>query len=155
MHPQLTHASLALSTDLVIYTARFVRALRRSHDAPAGARVLSLLDEHGPLGITQLAKLDRCSQPTMSAAVAQLVDTGLVAKEPNPLDARGSVISLTGAGRDELAANRNAWASTVIERLKAHNRTQAELETAVGVLRDLLEAGPVDGTERGTHSERT
>ena len=155
MHPQLTHASLALSTDLVIYSARFVRALRRTHDVPAGARVLSLLDEHGPLGVTQLARLDRCSQPTMSAAVAQLVDDGLLAKEPNPLDARGSVVSLTEEGRATLAANRDAWASTVVQRLRAHNRTQEELATAVSVLRDLLEPGAVDGTEKGNRTERT
>jgi len=155
MYSQVTHASLALSTDLVIYAARFVRALRRSSDVPAGARVLSLLDEHGPLGVTQLAKLDRCSQPTMSAAVSQLTEAGLVAKEPNPLDARGSVVSLTDDGRDVLAANREVWAATVIERLRAHNRTQEELATAVAVLRDLLESGPVDGAETGTRPERT
>jgi DNA-binding MarR family transcriptional regulator len=117
--------------------------------------VLSLLDEHGPLGVTQLAKLDRCSQPTMSAAVAQLVDAGLAAKEPNPVDARSTVISLTEDGRDVLDATRDAYASTVIERLRTHNRTQEELATAVSVLRDLLEPGPVESTERGTRPERT
>jgi DNA-binding MarR family transcriptional regulator len=146
--------TLALSTDLVIFTARLVRALRRSSDSPAGARVLSLLDEHGPLGVTQLAKLDRCSQPTMSAAVAGLVDSGLVAKEPNPLDARGSVISLTDEGADVLAGLREGWASTISERLRAHQRTQEELATAVSVLRDLLEPGPVGGVGKGARPER-
>jgi DNA-binding MarR family transcriptional regulator len=145
MHPQLTTASLALSTDLVIYTARLVRSLRRSHEAPAGARVLSLLDEHGPLGITQLARLDRCSQPTMSAAVAQLAEAGHVNKEPNPLDARGSVISLTDEGLEALATQRTAWASAIVERLRAHHRTQEELATAVSVLRDLLDPAAVEG----------
>ena len=82
-------------------------------------------------------------------------EAGLVAKEPNPLDARGSVVSLTDDGRDVLAANREVWAATVIERLRAHNRTQEELATAVAVLRDLLESGPVDGAETGTRPERT
>lgn len=154
MHPHLTHASLALSTDLVIYTTRLVRALRRSHDVPAGARVLSLLDEHGPLGITQLAKLDRCSQPTMSAAVAQLVDTGLVVKEPNPVDARSSVVSLTDEGRESLAGLRDTYAATITQRLRAHHRTQEELATAVSVLRDLLEPGTA-GAERDDRPERT
>jgi DNA-binding MarR family transcriptional regulator len=155
MYPQLSHASLALSTDLVIYTARLVRSLRRTHEAPAGTRVLSLLDEHGPLGVTQLAKLDRCSQPTMSAAVAQLAESGLVVKEPNPLDARGSVVSLTVEGSDALAHQRDAWATAISERLQLHNRTQEELATAVSVLRDLLDAGPVDGVQRETRPERT
>ncbi|GAB7004549.1 MarR family transcriptional regulator [Nocardioides sp. AN3] len=150
MYSHLTHASLALSTDLVIYTTRLVRALRRTHDVPAGARVLSLLDEHGPLGVTQLAKLDRCSQPTMSAAVAQLVDGGLVGKEPNPQDARSSVVSLTDAGRESLSTLRDIYATTISERLRAHNRTEEELATTVSVLRDLLESGAVDDAERGT-----
>jgi DNA-binding MarR family transcriptional regulator len=154
MNSQPTNATLALSTDLVILTARLVRALRRSSDTPAGARVLSMLDEHGPLGITQLAKLDRCSQPTMSAAVAGLVESGLVVKEPNPLDARGSVISLTGQGIDVLAGLRQRWASTISERLRARHRTQEELATAVAVLRDLLEVGPVDGVDEGARPER-
>jgi DNA-binding MarR family transcriptional regulator len=147
MHSQLTPSSLALSTDLVIYAARFVRSLRRTHDVPAGGRVLSLLDEHGPLGVTQLAKLDRCSQPTMSAAVSQLVEGGLVDKEPNPADARGSVVSLTDEGRAALAVQRDAYASTVVERLRAHHRTQEELATAVAVLRDLLESPAGDAEE--------
>lgn len=155
MDTQPTTTTLALSTDLVIYTARLVRALRRSSDTPAGARVLSLLDEHGPLGITQLAKLDRCSQPTMSAAVSGLVDSGLVAKDPNPLDARGSVISLTDQGVDVLTGLREGWASTISERLRAHHRTQEELATAVSVLRDLLEPAPVDRGGRAARPERT
>lgn len=155
MYSHLTHASLALSTDLVIYTTRLVRALRRTHDVPAGARVLSLLDEYGPLGVTQLAKLDRCSQPTMSAAVAQLVDAGLVAKEPNPVDARGSVVSLTDEGRDSLSSVRNSYATTISERLRAHNRSEEELATVVSVLRELLENDPVDDAERGHRTERT
>jgi DNA-binding MarR family transcriptional regulator len=149
MHSHVTPASLALSTDLVIYTARFVRSLRRTHNVPAGGRVLSLLDEHGPLGVTQLAKLDRCSQPTMSAAVTQLVESGLVDKEPNPADARGTVVSLTAEGREALAGQRDAYASTVVERLRAHNRTQEELATAVAVLRDLLET-PAASADRST-----
>src|SRR3954462_10791194 len=119
MNSQPNNDTLALHTVLVIFAARLVRALRRASVTPAGARVLSMLDEHGPLGITQLAKLDRCSQPTMSAAVAGLVESGLVVKEPNPLDARGSVISLTGQGIDVLAGLRQRWASTISERLRA------------------------------------
>ena len=91
-----------LSSDLVVYAARLVRAVRRVHELPPGFRVLSLLDEHGPLGITALAAVDRSSQPTMSGAVAGLVGRGLVDKHPNPADARGSVVTLTDLGRNEL-----------------------------------------------------
>src|SRR3954447_18398527 len=91
-----------LASDLVVHAARLVRAVRRELELPAGTRIISLLDEHGPLGITQLADLARCSQPTMSAAVSQLVEQGWVGKTPNPADARGTVVTLSDAGRDEL-----------------------------------------------------
>ncbi|UDY22789.1 MarR family winged helix-turn-helix transcriptional regulator [Nocardioides sp. Kera G14] len=131
--------SLALSADLAIYAARLVRSLRRRHDAPAGMRVLSVLEEHGPLGVTELSRIDGCSQPTMSTAVAQLVDGGFVSKEPHPTDARGAVVSLTEAGRTELEHFRSAYAGSIMKRLRAAGRTEAELATAVSVLRDILD----------------
>src|SRR3954462_7013823 len=123
MNSQPNNDTLALHTVLVIFAARLVRALRRASVTPAGARVLSLLDEHGPLGVTQLAKLDRCSQPTMSAAGAPPAAGGLVVKGPTRMDARGSVVSLTGEGADSLAGMRDGWATTIVERLRAHDRT--------------------------------
>lgn len=128
-----------LASDLVVYAVRLVRAVRRLNELPAGFRVLSVLDEHGALGISQLAVVDRCSQPTMSAAVAQLAARGLVDKQPHPGDARSSVITLTDEGRRELTRVRAANGATVAARLDAHpTHTTEELATAVAVLRDLL-----------------
>jgi DNA-binding MarR family transcriptional regulator len=133
---------LELSSDLVVYAARLVRAVRRAQEQPAGVRVLSLLDENGPLGISQLAAADRCSQPTMSASVAQLVDKGWVDKQPNPGDARATLVTLSDQGSRELARIRDANGRIVAARLEAHpTHTAEDLATAVAVLRDLLEAG--------------
>lgn len=129
---------LELSTDLVVYAARAVRMIRYVHDIPADTRVLSLLDQHGAVSVTGLARLDNCAQPTMSAAVSNLVKTGLAAKQPNPHDARGSVVTLTDAGRQELVDRRSAFGATVLEHLVAAGHTEAELATAVALLRDLL-----------------
>jgi hypothetical protein len=63
-------------------------------------------------------------------------------------------VSLTTDGMDVLAGQRDAWAATISERLRMHNRTQEELATAVAVLRDLLEPGPLDAP-RGTRPERS
>ena len=130
--------ALALSTDLVVYAARAVRMIRHMHDNPADTRVLSLLDQHGAVSVTGLARLDNCAQPTMSAAVSNLVKTGLAAKQANPDDARGTVVTLTDAGRQELLDRRTAFGATVLERLVAAGHTEAELATAVAVLRGLL-----------------
>ena len=136
-----------LASELVVQAARLVRAVRATADLPAGFRVLSLLDEHGPLGITALATIDRCSQPTMSASVAQLAGRGWVDKRPNPADARGSVVTLTDAGRDQLTALRRANGRAVAARLAAHpGRTTEEVAIAVAVLRDALAPTPLEGT---------
>ncbi|WP_235547636.1 MULTISPECIES: MarR family winged helix-turn-helix transcriptional regulator [unclassified Nocardioides] len=131
-----------LASDLVVHAARLVRAVRRELELPAGTRIISLLDEHGPLGITQLADLDRCSQPTMSAAVAQLVESGWVSKAPNPADARGTVVTLSDSGRDELARIRRLHGDRIAAIVAAHpDLTTEDLATAVAVLRAILQEG--------------
>jgi DNA-binding MarR family transcriptional regulator len=131
------------SSDLVTYAARLLRALRRTQEFPAGFRVLSLLDEHGPLGISALAVADRCSQPTMSEAVRQLADQGLVDKQPNPDDARASVVTLTATGRRELAKVRRINGATVAARLEGRHSPE-DVATAVAVLRDVLDTIDTD-----------
>jgi DNA-binding MarR family transcriptional regulator len=138
-----------LSSDLVVYAARLVRAVRRANELPAGVRVLSLLDQYGPLGISQLAATDRCSQPTMSAAVSQLEAKAWVVKQPNPNDARASLITLSDQGRRELARVRDLNGRTVAAQFEAHpTHTAEDLAMAVAVLRDVLESG-IPTTERG------
>ena len=127
-----------LSSELVVYAARLIRTVRRRHDLPPGFRVLSMLDEHGDLGVTRLAELDGCSQPTMSATVTGLVDRGWVAKRPRPGDARAADVSLTEQGREELRRARAANAATVAALVAASGHTAEDVATAVGVLRDLL-----------------
>lgn len=134
-----TPTTVDLGSDLVMYAARLVRQVRRDHALPGGVRVLSFLDEHGPLTVTALAGLDGCAQPTMSASVGRLLEAGQVDKRPHPDDARSSVVGLTGRGRTELAAVRRTNGADVAARLAAHpGRTPEELATAVAVLRDLL-----------------
>lgn len=140
---------IELASDLVVHAARLVRAVRRDLELPAGTRILSLLDEHGPLGITQLAATDRCSQPTMSAAVNQLAERGWVTKTANPADARGSVITVTATGRDELTRVRRLNGERVAAWLDAHaTHTSDDLATAVAVLRDVLAAEPSQEPEQ-------
>jgi DNA-binding MarR family transcriptional regulator len=131
-----------LASDLVVHAARLIRAVRRELELPAGTRILSLLDELGPLGITQLADLDRSSQPTMSGAVVQLVERGWVTKEPNPDDARASVVTLTGAGRGELDRVRHRYGEHIAAIVSDHPTiTSEDLATAVAVLRGILQKG--------------
>ncbi len=141
----VTEADLA--GDLVVHAARLVRAVRRDLELPAGTRILSLLDEHGPLGVTTLADLDRSSQPTMSGAVAQLVELGWVTKSPNPADARGALVALTDVGRTELRRIRRSIGDHVAALVADHPRlTTEDLGTAVAVLEALVSTSLEKGT---------
>jgi DNA-binding MarR family transcriptional regulator len=127
------------SSELVVQAARLVRAVRRRVGQPAGIRILSLLDELGPLGVTALAEADRSSQPTISGAVSQLVDEGWVAKEPDPGDARRSVVELTDLGRERLTQARRDNGAAVAERLARTGHSADDVAHAVSVLRDVMD----------------
>jgi DNA-binding MarR family transcriptional regulator len=140
-----------LSAELVVYAGRLVRAVSRraGHDVPAATlRLLSQVDELGPTTIGHLAQADRCSQPTMSSAVQNLVDKGWAAKQPNPADARSSLVHLTDAGREALGSTRRKNAAVVAARLEADPQHDVQdLETAVALLRGLLEQHPEEGSK--------
>ena len=127
-----------LASDLVVLSARLTRAVRREVEHPAGARVLSILDELGPSGGTALAVADRCSQPTKTATVNGLAEQGLVSRRPHPTDGRAQVVDLTDAGHAELARVRRSNAELVTARLADTHHTAEEVATAVAVLRDVV-----------------
>jgi DNA-binding MarR family transcriptional regulator len=126
------------SSELVVYAARLVRAVRRRVGQPAGVRILSLLDEFGPQGVTALAEIDRSSQPTVSGAVRQLEERGLVAKDADPNDARRTVVRLTAEGRRILVAARRDNGAAVAERLARTGHSAEDVAAAVAVLRDVM-----------------
>ncbi|WP_338747652.1 MarR family winged helix-turn-helix transcriptional regulator [Janibacter alittae] len=139
----MTRDELSTASDLVTSAARLVRASRQHiHSTPpAGVRVLSVLDEHGPCGVGRLAQLDRTSQPTMSGLVRTLADRGWVTKESDPDDARATLVALTPAGRDALSVVRRRTAEAVVTAVREHPvLTPEDLATAVMVLRAVLEA---------------
>jgi DNA-binding MarR family transcriptional regulator len=131
-------ADPTLAAALVTQAARLVRTVRADMDLPAGFRVLSMLDEHGPLGVTRLAVLDGTSQPTMSGTVAAVLERGWVDKQPHPDDARTAVVSLTDAGRAELLRGRARIGDQVARRLAATSHTEQDVAAAVDLLRSLL-----------------
>ncbi|GAB2976002.1 MarR family winged helix-turn-helix transcriptional regulator [Nocardioides montaniterrae] len=126
----------ASSSDLALYAVRLVRLIRQTNPQPAGMRAMSAIDQNGPLGVTALAQLDNCSQPTMTVIVRQLIEAGWVAREPHPTDARSTLIGLTEAGRTELGRVRAANADLLASRITQHSAE--DVATAVAVLRDAL-----------------
>jgi DNA-binding MarR family transcriptional regulator len=135
-----------LSAELVLYTGRLVRAITRSSvglstEVPtASLRLLSQIDELGPISIGALAAADRCSQPTMSAGVVALGDRGWATKTPHPHDARSTLVDLTEVGADVLVQARRERATVVADRLRSDpHHDEQDLAAAVAVLRGLLD----------------
>jgi DNA-binding MarR family transcriptional regulator len=64
-----------------------------------GLRVLSHLNDDGPVSVSRLARLLDMSQPTASRVLAALETDGLVARTNDPGDARLALYTTTAAGR--------------------------------------------------------
>lgn len=112
-------------------------------------RLMGRLDELGPTRISELAKADRCSQPTMSNLVQRQEDAGLVRREPDPADSRASLISLTAAGRAELDRARHEAGEAIAARLRKLPATDlATLRAAVTVVHQILTLDPMEDSNR-------
>jgi len=112
-----------LAEELRLAVSRLVRQTRaRADELPrARAETLARLEAEGGQTIAQLAEHRGVRHQAMSRGVAELEALGLVAREPDPADARASLIRLSDAGREALtrgrAARRDLLASAIAERL--------------------------------------
>ncbi len=88
---------------LAVHALTRIAAIDTKNDAPAAQwRTLTLLRDHGPQRLGDLATLSRVSQPGMTRLVHQMEGAGLVARGIHPDDSRVSVVSATDDGLREL-----------------------------------------------------
>ena len=129
------------SAELVTYAARLVRVVRRSAatDSTAALRLLSQLDELGAVTITELARADRSTQPTISAGIRNLEERGWVSRVSNPDDARSTLLELSDSGRAELLAARRRHGDVVDDLAARHGVEPAAIHDAVETLRKLCD----------------
>ncbi|MFJ4039138.1 MarR family winged helix-turn-helix transcriptional regulator [Microbacterium sp. NPDC090007] len=84
---------------LAVHALTRIAALDTQSEAPAAQwRTLTLLRDHGPQRLGDLATLSRVTQPGMTRLVHQMDAAGLVARTAHPGDSRVSVVTATGAG---------------------------------------------------------
>jgi DNA-binding MarR family transcriptional regulator len=132
-----------LAADLLSVVARINRLATqrvRMQVPYAQARLLSMIEDQDAARISDLAALDHCSQPTMTAQVRRLELAGLVSRTTDPTDARAVLISITPEGVAVLAnvrADRGAVIDPYLERLPEADRQT--LSDAVRVMRSLLD----------------
>jgi DNA-binding MarR family transcriptional regulator len=137
-----------LSSELLSVVARLNRwTTRHAHvTAPiAGLRLLAVLDEQGPSRIGDLARMDNCSQPTITAQVQRLDEAGWISRAADATDARAVRISLSSAGRVELERARRARAVVLQPRLESLSARQRGTVTEAIAILDGLMAEPVEG----------
>jgi DNA-binding MarR family transcriptional regulator len=133
---------------LYVAVGRLSRSLRRigSGSAELGhgaVSALTTLVKTGPMRLGDLAAKEGVAPPTLSRIVAGLVETGYVAREPDPNDGRAFLVNPTEAGRtivSGLYSTRLQELQRRIERLAPEQ--WAALSSALGALEALVDEEP-------------
>jgi DNA-binding MarR family transcriptional regulator len=89
--------------------------------------------------LSELARREAVSVPTMSRVLAALDEQRLVVRTPDPLDARGVLVTLSAEGERRLAAVRSHRTALVARRLRRLDAAQqASIRAALPALEALL-----------------
>ncbi|MET0297826.1 MAG: MarR family transcriptional regulator [Microbacterium sp.] len=82
-----------------------IAALETASETPAAQwRALTILRDHGPLRIGEMARLSRVTQPGMTRLVGQMDDLGLVERSTDAADSRVTLVAVTPLGLEALAS---------------------------------------------------
>ena len=117
---------------------------------PLQTSVLVTLEEHEPLRLSELARREAVTPPTMSRVLAALDDAGLLVRTPDPQDARSALVELSPEGRAmiEQSAHRadrdrspSAWRGWRPEHREALAAAVPALEALVACPRSSPQAG--------------
>lgn len=122
--------------------ALLLRGVRRELSR-TGMSTLATLRDQGPQRITDLAALERVTQPSMTALVNRLEEQGYVLRTPDPEDGRAVRVSITDAGLGLQRRLHEARAAKLMERLDDFTEAEREqLATAVPLLSRLAGETP-------------
>jgi DNA-binding MarR family transcriptional regulator len=123
---------------LAAHTLTRMAALETGSDAPSAQwRTISLLREHGPQRVGDLAARSRVTQPGMTRLVGQLAEAGLVERTTDASDSRATVVGVTPAGERAYTE----WLSTLRTALEPRFADlDAEDRAALSRTADILSA---------------
>jgi DNA-binding MarR family transcriptional regulator len=149
--PDAPRDASTLGGDLVVACSRFARTAAQAIDVDVSVtmwRMLSNLAHTGDLSVTELAAIERTSQPTVSKMVKRLEAQGLVSRRPDPTDRRSSAVSVTDAGRASLARYRASLTTALAPHLARLDEDDLRtLDRALDLLAHLTtevaDAGPI------------
>ena len=135
----------ALAGELRVLTGRLKRRLREQASlgdlTSSQTATLGRLYREGPATVTALAKAEGMRPQSMGAIVAALEAAGMVSGVPDPADGRQTILSLTDACRERIAAGRAAREDWLLRAIEAHltSKEQAQVASAVALLKRLVE----------------
>ncbi len=132
---------------------RLARQQRRSFPTgltPSQISALITIDHHGPIRLTDLARLEAVAPPTITRIVAKLEADGLVARQADPNDRRIARVSITDEGNRRTAETREARNQWLARKLAALSDDDiAAIMAVVEPLERLIDAAPVDPAPDG------
>jgi len=132
-------------TDLVQLSGRMTRLAHRvtgDPESPATWRTLSVLQQHGPMRVGELAGVSQVAQPTMTKIVAGLVERDWVKRIADQDDARAWQIGISSKGVMVLTRWRAKLASTLLPLFEDLDDDDVQtLRRAVDLLRPRIDLG--------------
>lgn len=136
-------ASRVLATSLSVLATRLTRWLRAADQAPSlsgpEASAMAVVIHSAGITPSRLARYEQVRRPTITRTIDSLVDRGLVRRDPDPKDRRGTIIHATAAGREMWEAGQARRIEPLaegIETLTTADRRQ--LEKALLLLEKLI-----------------
>jgi DNA-binding MarR family transcriptional regulator len=148
MAPGNAHPAQAsdVARDLRALVGRLKRRLLREQAgagdlAPSQLSVLLRLEREGPATTSSLARLEGMRPQSMGTLIAPLEAAGLIRGEPDPVDRRQTILSLTDACRKWVEEGRAARQDWLTHRLQAR-MSPPELERlaeAIELLKRLVD----------------
>jgi len=99
----VTHDQDIETLIVAAHTLTRLAALETANETPAAQwRTLTILRDHGPLRVGELARLSRVTQPGMTRLVGQMVEQELLTRATDAADSRATVIEVTPLGLEAL-----------------------------------------------------
>ena len=132
-----------LASRLRFALARTARRLRQEAGtglSPSLTAALATVERCGPLTPSELADAERVRRPTVTRMLGHLEDAGLISRTPDPADGRSTLVAITPAGAELLAAARTRKDAFLSERLDGLSPADREtLARAAAILEGILE----------------
>ena len=85
---------------------------------PLPLAALLNIEQHEPLRLSELARLEGVSAPTMSRALVALDERGVIHRSIDPNDARSTLVQVTPAGHALLAQVRAKYTESLFQRME-------------------------------------